>query len=46
MVDEIQRLGSLVKYFNETIDNLSQVLIIVSDQDYVVGLYNLDLMNL
>ena len=38
-VDEIQKLGSVVKDFNETIDNISEALLTVADQDHVVELY-------
>lgn len=37
-VDEIQKLGSVVKDFNETVDSLSDVLITIGDQDNIVDL--------
>lgn len=38
-VDEIQKLGSAVKDFNETIDTVTEALLTVTDQDHVIELY-------
>lgn len=38
-VNEIQRLGSVVSDFNETVETISEALITVSDQEHIIELY-------